>query len=55
MNEVLSQYCFLYKQLAENCGPDGSDIENWVKQMLEMMQEMIEEYIKTAMDESTTS
>jgi hypothetical protein len=52
-NEVLAHYTFLFKQLGENSGPDGSDIQSWVQHMLFSMQEMIEQHVHTAMDEST--
>jgi hypothetical protein len=51
VNEVLSQFTFLFKQIGDNIGPDGSDIQSWVQNMLLSMQESIEQYVKSAMEE----
>lgn len=49
-NEILAKYTFLFEQQADNVGPDGfTDIQPWIKRILQEMQSSIEEHISSAM------
>jgi len=53
VHEVLSNYTFLFKQMEENSGPDGSSLQDWIENMLFTLQDSIEQHVQAAMHDST--
>lgn len=54
-DQVLSKYTFLFDQPNENLGPNGENMQHWIKSTLAEMQNSIENHINTAMKSSNPS
>ena len=52
-DEVLAKYSFLFRQATDTSAPNGSNLEEWLQQMLAQMQTSIESHVNSAMDGSS--